>query len=92
MVPNLESKVLQSVSDTGLVLEPAPGLDQESDGRSGLAIVNGSDLDTAGGVNDGSERACKTRGVANGGGRCSQHWWVRGGMRKEIGGFSLVGA
>ena len=48
MVPNLESKVLQSVSDTRLVLEPAPGLDQESDGRSGLAIVNGSDLDTAG--------------------------------------------
>jgi hypothetical protein len=27
MGPNLESKVLQSVSDTGLVLEPASGLD-----------------------------------------------------------------
>jgi len=48
MFPNLECKVLQSVSDTGLVLEPASGLDQESDGGSGLAIVNGRDLDTAG--------------------------------------------
>jgi len=79
MFPNLESKVLQSVSDTGLVLEPASGLDQESDGRCGLAIVNCSDLDTACGVNDGSKRACETRGVANGGGRYSQHWWARGG-------------
>ena len=79
MFPNLESKVLQSVSDTGLVLEPASGLDQESDGRSGLAVVNGSDLDAAGGVDDGSEGACKTRGAANGGGRCSQHLWARGG-------------
>jgi len=48
MFPNLEGKVLQGVSNTGLVLEPASGLDQESDGGSGLAIVNGRDLDTAG--------------------------------------------
>jgi len=48
MFPNLESKVLQSVSDTRFVLEPASGFDQESDGGSGLAIVNGRDLDTAG--------------------------------------------
>ena len=73
MVPNLESKVLQSMGNTGLVLEPASGLDQESNGGSGLAIVNSRDLDTAGRVDNGSERACKTRGVANCGGRCSQH-------------------
>ena len=79
MFPNLECKVLQSVGNTGLVLEPASGLDQESDGRNRLAIVNSGDLSTAGGVNDGSEGACETRGVADGGGRRSQHWWRKGG-------------
>ena len=83
------------MSDTGLVLEPASGLNQESDGGSWLAIVNGSDLDTAGGVDDGSERACETRGVANGSGRCSQHWWTRGewrgGMDEEGNRRVLVG-
>jgi hypothetical protein len=78
MVSNLESKVLQGVGDTGLVLEPASGLDQESDGGSGLTIVDGSDLDTAGRVDYGSKRACETRGIANGGGRCSQHCWAGG--------------
>lgn len=73
MAPNLESKVLQNVSDTGLIFEPTSGLDQESNGGSGLAIVNCSDLDTAGRVDDGSKRTCETRGVANNGGRCSQH-------------------
>jgi len=78
MFPNLEGKVLQSVGNTGLVLEPASGLDQESDGRNRLTIVNGGDLSTAGGVNDGSKGACEARGVAEGGGRRSQHWWARG--------------
>ena len=79
MFPNLEGKVLQSVGNTRLVLEPASGLDQESDGRNRLTIVNGGNLSTAGGVNDGSERACETRGVADGRGRRSQHWKARGG-------------
>ena len=86
MLPNLESKILQSVGDTGLILEPASGLDQESDGGSGLAMVNGSDLDTAGGVDDSSERACETRRVANSGGRCSQHWWAKGEQREGMDG------
>jgi len=84
MFPDLEGKVLQSVGNTGLVLEPASGLDQESDGRDGLTIVNGGDLSTAGGVNDGSKRACETRGVADGG-RRSQHWWARGGWTEGMG-------
>ena len=97
MSPNLERKVLQSVGDTGFVLEPTSGLDQKSDGGSGLAIVNGSDLDTAGGVDDGSKRACETRGVANGSSRCAQHLVderkTKGGRGlMEIGGYSLVGA
>jgi len=79
MFPNLEGKVLQSVGNTRFVLEPASGFDQESDGRNRLSIVNGGDLGTAGGVDDGSERACKTRGVADGRGRRSQHWWAKGG-------------
>ena len=85
MFPNLEGKVLQSVGNTGLVLEPASGLDQEGDGRNWLAIVNGGDLSTAGGVNNGSKRACETCGVADGGGRRSQHWWTRGGRGKGMG-------
>lgn len=88
MSPNLESKVLQSVGDTGFVLEPTSGLDQESDGGSGLAIVNGSDLDAAGGVDDGSKRACETGGVANSGSRCSQHLV---GERKQEGGVGGEG-
>jgi len=68
MFPNLESKVLQSMGNTGFVLESTSGLDQESDGGSGLAIVNGSDLDTAGRVEDGSKRTCEARRVANSGG------------------------
>ena len=84
MFSDLERKVLQGVSDTGFVLEPASSLDQESDRGSGLAIGNGCDLDAAGGVDDGSERACETCGVANGGRRWSQHWrgW-REGMGEE---------
>jgi hypothetical protein len=88
MSPNLESKVPQSVGDSGFVLEPTSGLDQESDGGSGLAVVNGSDLHTTGGVDDGSKRACEARRVANGGSRCSQHLV---GDRKTKGGYGWGG-
>lgn len=76
------------MSDTGFILKPTSSLDQEGDCGSGLAIVDGSDLDPTGGVDDGSKRACETRGIANGGSRRSQHLV---GERKTEGGYGWGG-